>query len=146
MYCHNYPCSIVSRILLLRSTDFSCPWVISHMMTMSPNLISLSHNDLFYVFKLAQTTLCQLIHEVLDDTSNTSNTTMHLCQHCPCRGEGSVHSTTLPSKLGYGVCGRRRARAITHIQSRGHKSLLLTLSRIQGLFHEFRAPHQCNIQ
>jgi len=73
MYCHNSPCSIISRILLLRSTDFSCPWIISHMMTMSPNLISLCHSDLFYVFELAQSTLCQSIHEVLDDTSNTSN-------------------------------------------------------------------------
>jgi len=27
----------------------SCPWVISHMMTMSPNLISLFRRDLFYV-------------------------------------------------------------------------------------------------
>ena len=27
----------------------SCPWVISHMMTMSPNLISPFHRDLFYV-------------------------------------------------------------------------------------------------
>jgi len=25
LYCHNFPCSIVSRILLLRSTDISCP-------------------------------------------------------------------------------------------------------------------------
>jgi len=25
MYCHNFPCSIVSRTLLLLSTDISCP-------------------------------------------------------------------------------------------------------------------------
>jgi len=25
MYCHKFPCNIVSRILLLRSTDISCP-------------------------------------------------------------------------------------------------------------------------
>ena len=42
------------------------------------------------------------------------------------------------------MCGRSRARAITHIQSTGHKSLLQTLSRVQGLFREFRAPHHCN--
>jgi len=41
MYCHNFLCSIVWRRLLFRLTDISCPWVISHMMTMSPNLISL---------------------------------------------------------------------------------------------------------
>ena len=146
IYCHNSPRNIVSQILLLRSTDFSCPWVISHIITMSPNLISLCHSDLFYVFKLVQTTLCQLIHEYLDDTSNTSHATMHLCQHCPCRVLGVAHSTTLPSKLGYCVCGRRRVRAITHIQSTGHKSLFQTLSRIQGLFRKFRAPHNCNIR
>jgi len=49
MYDHKSPCSIVSRILLLRSTDISChgPWVISHMMTMSVNLIPPCHSDLF---------------------------------------------------------------------------------------------------
>ena len=41
--------SVVSWILLSLSTDFPCPWVFSHMITMSPNLISLSHSDLFYL-------------------------------------------------------------------------------------------------
>ena len=49
MWCHNSLCSVVSRILLSRSTDFPCSWVFSHMHTMSPNLISLPHSDLFYL-------------------------------------------------------------------------------------------------
>ena len=44
------PCSIVWRRLLFRLAEMSCPWVISFMMTMFPNLISLFHRDLFYVF------------------------------------------------------------------------------------------------
>ena len=73
MYCHNFHVVLSDGDFFFARSSMSCAWVISHMMTMSPNLISLCHSDLFYVFELAQSTLCQSIHEVLDDTSNTSN-------------------------------------------------------------------------
>ena len=43
------------------------------------------------------------------------------------------------SKPGHSACGRRRARAITHIQSTENTTLLQTSSDIQRLHHDFTA-------
>ena len=48
MYCHNFHLVVSDEDFFFARSSMSCPWVISHMMTMSPNLISLFHRD-FYV-------------------------------------------------------------------------------------------------
>jgi len=48
------------------------------------------------------------------------------------------------SKLAHRVCRRRRARAITHIQSTENTSLLQTSSSIQRLRHDFTTPKHFN--
>ena len=50
MYCHNFHVVLSDGDFFFARSSMSCPWVISHMMTMSPNPISLFHRDLFYVF------------------------------------------------------------------------------------------------
>ena len=46
MYCHNFHVVLSDGDFFFARSSMSCPWVISHMMTMS----SLFHRDLFYVF------------------------------------------------------------------------------------------------
>ena len=50
MYCHNFHVVLSDGDFFFARSSMSCPWVISHMMTMSPNPSSLFHRDLFYVF------------------------------------------------------------------------------------------------
>ena len=49
MYCHNFHVVLSDGDFFFAWSSMSCAWVISHMMTMSPNLISLFHRDLCYV-------------------------------------------------------------------------------------------------
>ena len=49
MYCHNFHVVLSDGDFFFAWSSMSCAWVMSHMMTMSPNLISLFHRDLFYV-------------------------------------------------------------------------------------------------
>jgi len=51
MYCHNFHVVLSDGDFFFARSSMSCPWVISHMMTMSPNPIFLFHRDLFYVFE-----------------------------------------------------------------------------------------------
>ena len=46
--CHSSACSLFSLIFLPLSTCFPCPWVFSHMLTMSHDLFLLCHSDLVY--------------------------------------------------------------------------------------------------
>jgi len=64
--------------------------------------------------KLAQSTLGQSIHEGLEDASHTSDASMHLCQHCPCRVQGAAHSTTLLSFKTWTQCVREKVCARNH--------------------------------
>jgi len=49
MYCHNFHVVLSDGDFFFARSSMSCAWVMSHMMTMSPNLISLFHRDLFHV-------------------------------------------------------------------------------------------------
>ena len=49
MFCHNFHVVLSDGDFFFARSSMSCAWVISHMMTMSPNLISLFYRDLFYV-------------------------------------------------------------------------------------------------
>ena len=47
MYCHNFHIVLSDGDFFFARSSMSCPWVISHMMTMSVNLIPPCHSDLF---------------------------------------------------------------------------------------------------
>ena len=49
MYCHNFHLVLSDADFSFARSSMSCLWVISHMMSMCPNLISLFHRILFYV-------------------------------------------------------------------------------------------------
>jgi len=49
MYCHNCHVGLSDGDFFIARSSMSFAWVICHMLTMSPNLISLFHRDLFYV-------------------------------------------------------------------------------------------------
>ena len=88
-------------------------------------------------------TLFTIVNIAAEEPSDAS---MHLCQHCPCRVQGAANSNTQLSVKTWTQCGRRRARAITHIMSTENTTLLQTSSKIQRLRHDFTTHKHFNTQ
>ena len=61
MYCHNFHVVLSDGDFFFARSFMSCAWVISHMITMSPNLISVFHRDLFYVLRICASIQMSLV-------------------------------------------------------------------------------------
>ena len=61
MYCHNFHLVLSDADFPVARLSTSCLWVISHMMNMCPNLISLLHRILFYVLGMCASIQLSLV-------------------------------------------------------------------------------------